>query len=132
MVMNSRQRATLAALCPSVRWEVSMASHSTFRAGGVVEAMVEPVDSTQLAALLRWLNGEGVAWRAIGGGSNILVTSRYHEGVFIRLRGSVHDLRTEPASPDAPSPSPLKTSRRAWFSSVSCIRRIEAPFTLSS
>ncbi|MBP8815776.1 MAG: hypothetical protein KBG53_04815, partial [Desulfobulbus sp.] len=56
MVMNSRQRATLAALCPSVRWEVSMASHSTFRAGGVVEAMVEPVDSTQLAALLRWLH----------------------------------------------------------------------------
>ena len=102
MVMNSRQRATLAALCPSVRWEVSMASHSTFRAGGVVEAMVEPVDSTQLAALLRWLHGEGVAWRAIGGGSNILVTSRYHEGVFIRLRGSVHDLRTEPASPGDP------------------------------
>ncbi len=62
MVMNSRQRAALAALCPSTRWEVSMASHSTFRAGGVVEAMAEPADSGQLAALVRWLHREGVAW----------------------------------------------------------------------
>lgn len=102
MVMNSRQRAALAALCPSTRWDVSMASHSTFRAGGVVEAMAEPADSGQLAALVRWLHREGVAWRAIGGGSNILVASRYHEGVFIRLRGSVRDLCPEPASPHDP------------------------------
>ena len=98
MVMNSRQRAVLTALCPSTRWEVSMASHSTFRAGGVVEAMAEPADSGQLAAVVRWLHREGVAWRAIGGGSNILVASRYHEGVFIRLRGSVRDLCPEPVS----------------------------------
>ena len=102
MVMNSRQRAVLTALCPSTRWEVSMASHSTFRAGGVVEAMAEPADSGQLAAVVRWLHREGVAWRAIGGGSNILVASRYHEGVFIRLRGSVRDLCPEPASPHDP------------------------------
>ena len=75
-----------------------MASHSTFRAGGVVEAMAEPADSGQLAAVVRWLHREGVAWRAIGGGSNILVASRYHEGVFIRLRGSVRDLCPEPVS----------------------------------
>ena len=39
--MNSRQRAELATLCPSVRWQVDMAVYSTFRAGGTVEAMVE-------------------------------------------------------------------------------------------
>lgn len=106
MVMNSRQRASLALLCPSVRWEVSMASHSTFRAGGVVEALAEPADGTQLAALLRWLHSEAVAWRAIGAGSNILVASRYHEGVFIRLRGSVRNLR-----PESPSPGDPETTR---------------------
>ena len=96
MAMNSRQRAELAALCLVVHWDVSMASHSTFRAGGLVEAMVEPAGTAELGDLLRWLHRERLPWRALGGGSNILVASRYHEGVFIRLRGSVRAIQAEP------------------------------------
>lgn len=99
--MNSQQRTELAALCRSIRWDVNMAAHSTFRTGGIVEAMVEPDDSEELAALMRWLHRHQMVWHAIGGGSNILVSSRYHEGVFIRLRGSVEDITAEPAdTPD--------------------------------
>ena len=39
--MNSQQCIELAALCRSIRWDVDMAAYSTFRTGGVVEAMVE-------------------------------------------------------------------------------------------
>ena len=74
-----------------------MAPYSTFRTGGVVEAMVEVGEMEELSALLRWLQQEQVPWHVIGGGSNILVTGRYHEGVFIRLRGSIQDILLEPA-----------------------------------
>lgn len=94
--MNTQQRTQLAALCRTIRWDVDMASHSTFRTGGVVEAMVETGNPDELAVLMRWLHSQKVPWRVIGGGSNILVTSRYHEGVYIRLRGSVDDLTAEP------------------------------------
>ncbi len=64
-----------------------MSAYSTFRAGGRVEAMAESADTDKLAVLVRWLHTEGIPWRAIGGGSNILVASHWHAGVFIRLRG---------------------------------------------
>lgn len=94
--MNHQQRTELAGLCRSIRWDADMASHTTFRAGGIVEALVETGDPFELAALLQWLRKRQVPWRVIGGGSNILVASRYHEGVFIRLRGSVEEITIEP------------------------------------
>lgn len=96
--MNDRQKTELAALCPAVRWDVHMASFSTFRTGGVVEAMAEPGTDDELAALLGWLHRQHIGWRVIGGGSNILVTNRYHLGVFIRLRGSVDGLTLLPST----------------------------------
>ncbi|MCL2458816.1 MAG: UDP-N-acetylmuramate dehydrogenase [Desulfobulbus sp.] len=89
--MNGQQQLELAALCRSVRWDVDMAAYSTFRAGGIVEAMAETEGVEELAALLRWLHRERIPWHVVGGGSNILVTGRYREGVFIRLRGTVRD-----------------------------------------
>lgn len=90
--MNKSQREQLTALCPSVRWGVDMASHSTFRTGGQVEAMVELADIDTLSILVQWLQKKRIPWRMIGGGSNILVTSKCHQGVFIRLSGSVNDI----------------------------------------
>lgn len=96
--MDNRQREQLTALCRLVRWDVDMASHTTFRAGGRVEAMVELADTATLATLLRWLQNNRIPWRVIGGGSNILVTSKYHEGVFIRLSDSVTDIVPAPTA----------------------------------
>ena len=66
-----------------------MASYSTFRAGGTVEALVELESVAALVSLLRWLGKQQVAWHVLGGGSNILVTSGAHPGVWIRLRSPV-------------------------------------------
>ena len=74
-----------------------MAAYSTFRTGGSVEAMVELADLEELVTLMRWLHRYQIPWQVIGGGSNILVTSSYHEGVFIRLKGG-SDLSVEPSS----------------------------------
>lgn len=99
MNMDNSQREQLTALCPSVRWDVDMAFHSTFRTGGQAEAMVEISDVDSLSMLLRWLQKNRIPWRVIGGGSNILVTSNYHQGVFIRLSGIVNNI--EPVKPGA-------------------------------
>ena len=89
--MNAKQRLQLATLCPSVSWEAHMAAYSTFRSGGVVEALVEIQREDELPPLLQWLRRQDIPWQVIGGGSNILVATRRHKGVFIRLRGSVRD-----------------------------------------
>jgi len=89
--MNERQRHALHTLCPDVIWEADMAAYSTFRAGGKVEALVEVRGEDSLATLLPWLSEENIPWQVIGGGSNILVATSLHAGVFIRQRGSVRD-----------------------------------------
>ena len=89
--MNERQRQELSNLCPGVIWEADMAAFSTFRAGGRVEALVEVEGEEALAVLLPWLREENISWQVIGGGSNILVTTKHHGGVFIRQRGWVRD-----------------------------------------
>jgi UDP-N-acetylmuramate dehydrogenase len=96
--MNIQQRAELTTLCPSVRWDVNMAAFSTFRTGGEVEALVEIGDVQTLATLMGWLHRQRIAWQVIGGGSNILITRRNHEGVFIRLRGTTRDITVEPVA----------------------------------
>jgi UDP-N-acetylmuramate dehydrogenase len=95
-MMDTRKRAELAALCTSICWDVNMASYSTFRTGGIVEALVEVGDASELAALMCWLYRHQVPWQVIGGGSNILVTSRYHEGVCIRLHSATDTIVAEP------------------------------------
>lgn len=108
--MNSQQRLELAALCRTIHWDADMAAYSTFRTGGTVEALVETGDTVELAALLRWLGRHRIPWRVIGGGSNILVTSQRHAGVFIRLRGSVGDILREPLGVEAEDPCRVSVS----------------------
>ena len=96
--MNATQRRQLAALCPTVSWEAHMAAYSTFRAGGLVEALVEVHREEELPPLLHWLGQQDIPWQVIGGGSNILVATRRQEGVFLRLRGSVRDALLTPST----------------------------------
>lgn len=93
--IGSRQRRELTALCPAIRWEVDMAAYSTFRTGGVVEALADISAIDELAAVLQYLHRETIPWYVIGGGSNILVARHYHQGVFIRLRGTVEQVASE-------------------------------------
>lgn len=62
----------------------------------MVEALVHINAIGELATLLYYLHEEQIPWNVVGGGSNILVSRRYHEGVFIRLRGSVREITGRP------------------------------------
>lgn len=93
--MGSRQRLELTALCSAIRWDVDMAAYSTFRTGGVVEALADINAIDELVLVLQYLHRESIPWYVVGGGSNILVARRYHQGVFIRLRGPVEQIVSE-------------------------------------
>jgi UDP-N-acetylmuramate dehydrogenase len=92
MSMNNRQRQQLQTLTPRLTWDADMAAYSTFRAGNRVEALVEVQSENELVSLLPWLEQEQIPWQVIGGGSNILVASNNHLGVFIRQRAQVRDV----------------------------------------
>lgn len=96
LFMNDCQRSELIRLCPNIRWNVDMATYSTFRAGGTVEALVDINAIDKLKAVLRYLHAQQIPWNIVGGGSNILVSRRCHVGVFIRLRSSIREITRRP------------------------------------
>jgi len=62
-----------------------LAKHTTFKIGGPAEFLVIVEEVGKLADLLNFLNGEGTAWRIIGGGSNVLAPDEGMPGVTIKV-----------------------------------------------
>ena len=86
MVMTTEQRHALSSFWKGpVSWDVSMGDYCTLRAGGNAEALIVAPSVQELQRLVRWLQNHGIAWRVIGRGSNILITSRGFHGVLIIL-----------------------------------------------
>lgn len=59
--------------------------HTTIKIGGPADLFVEPSSSESLAKALQIIKKHGVKWRAIGRGSNLLVSDKGIEGVVLKL-----------------------------------------------
>lgn len=68
-----------------VLWQQPMSQYTTYKVGGPAEAMVFPCGITELSRFLVGVQGLGLPWRVIGGGSNILVADAGLSGVTIVL-----------------------------------------------
>jgi UDP-N-acetylmuramate dehydrogenase len=66
-----------------VRSHVPIGPLTTIRIGGVARWFFEPVDGGDAAAALRELAREGVPWRILGGGSNLLAGDAPISGVVL-------------------------------------------------
>ncbi len=85
-IMTQEQRQFLSDSWPGVmNWNVSMAEYCTLKAGGEAEALAVVSSHRELEKLVGWLGEQKIAWRVIGRGSNILVTSSGFRGVLIIL-----------------------------------------------
>ena len=62
-----------------------LAPYTWFRVGGPAEYLAEPNNAEELAALIRRCREQGVEFRLLGSGSNILVPDVGVPGVVIRL-----------------------------------------------
>lgn len=69
-----------------------MSRHTTFRVGGPVDRMIFPRSREDLRALLRLLAADGIPWRVIGNGSNLLVSDRGLSGVALVLEGEFQEI----------------------------------------
>ncbi len=72
-------------LTGSVRRDEPMTRHTTYRIGGPAALLVECATVADLATATSVLNEEGVAWRVLGKGSNVLVSDDGYDGAVLTL-----------------------------------------------
>lgn len=68
-----------------VMWDCPLAKFSTLRVGGPAGAVVFPANKEEIGRLIVGLRQDGIPWRIIGRGSNILVPDEGFPGVVIVL-----------------------------------------------
>lgn len=67
-------------------WDVPMADYTTFKIGGVTDALLFPDTEAQLVLLLMHLAETGVPFRVIGNASNLLVADEGFHGAIVTTR----------------------------------------------
>lgn len=80
----SRALARLSKIC-SAEFSAPLAPFTTFAVGGPAELLLSPASESEACALLDLLAGEGIPWRVLGGGSNLLVADRGVRGAVLRM-----------------------------------------------
>lgn len=96
--LSMEQRQALSSFWSgSLRWDAPMAGYCTMKAGGRAGAVAVASGRAELAELIGWLEQQGVRWRVIGRGSNILVRDQGYDGVLVVLGGDFCSI--DPAPP---------------------------------
>jgi len=67
----------------------SMASYTTFRVGGCVEALLGAQETGVLLKVIPFLRKEEIPWFVLGRGSNLLIMDGDVPGIAIRLEGAL-------------------------------------------
>ncbi|MFZ3588015.1 UDP-N-acetylmuramate dehydrogenase [Bacillus sp. DJP31] len=70
----------------------SIANHTTMKIGGPADLFVEPSSVQGLETTIQFIKKIGIKWRAIGRGSNLLVSDKGIEGVVIKLGDGLDSL----------------------------------------
>ncbi|MBM7659454.1 UDP-N-acetylmuramate dehydrogenase [Bacillus mesophilus] len=70
----------------------ALANHTTMKIGGPADLFVEPSSVEGLERTMKLVREQGVNWRAIGRGSNLLVSDQGIEGVVIKLGDGMDSL----------------------------------------
>ena len=76
------------------RTDEPLARHTWYELGGPARWFVTPRDERELADVLRRCAGNGVAWRVLGRGANVLVRDAGVDGAVIQLAGDAWEAVT--------------------------------------
>ena len=97
--MNDEQRETIYNLTNGkVRFDHSMAKHTTFQTGGNAEAYYESQTLEDLVRVLRFVKKEGIPFFIMGRGSNLLIKDDGVNALIILLRGALATVHEEDSS----------------------------------
>src|SRR5690606_4433931 len=69
-----------------------LAKHTTIKIGGPADIFIEPNSIESLKKTLEIIKEHGIKWRAIGRGSNLLVSDKGIEGAVIKLGNGINHL----------------------------------------
>lgn len=69
-----------------------MSAHTTFRVGGPADYIVQPQTPEALRDVVALCASEGVEWRILGHGSNVLVADAGLRGVTVQVSGNLSDV----------------------------------------
>ncbi|MDQ0482800.1 UDP-N-acetylmuramate dehydrogenase [Guptibacillus hwajinpoensis] len=75
-----------------IRVHEPMSKHTTIRIGGPADLLIEPKNTESLKKIMMAIHEHDVKWRAIGRGSNLLVSDKGIDGVVIKLGKGMDDL----------------------------------------
>lgn len=69
-----------------------LSNHTTIKIGGPAQLFIEPSSTENLEKLMTVISNYQIPWRAIGRGSNLLVSDNGIEGVVIKLNKGIDQL----------------------------------------
>jgi UDP-N-acetylmuramate dehydrogenase len=69
-----------------------LAQHTTIKIGGPADLFIEPSSVEDLKIVMEVINQNDIKWRAIGRGSNLLVSDKGIEGAVIKLGSGLNSL----------------------------------------
>lgn len=85
-MLSSSLKAALTGVVKSpIQWNVPLAGLTTFRIGGPADALVTLLDHAELQSVLEFCRQDGVPWKVMGKGSNILAADSGFDGLIMRL-----------------------------------------------
>ena len=79
----------------TVKKDEELARHTTMKIGGPADLFVEPTSIDGLKKTMQLVQKYRVNWRAIGRGSNLLVSDQGIEGVVIKLGNNLKDMKLD-------------------------------------
>ncbi len=69
-----------------------LAGRTTWRIGGPADVLATPADREDLRVALAWAAADGIPWRVLGNGSNLLVPDEGVRGLVLRIRRALDDV----------------------------------------
>ena len=79
----------------TVKKDEELARHTTMKIGGPADLFIEPTSIEGLKKTMQLVQKYRVNWRAIGRGSNLLVSDKGIEGVVIKLGNNLKDMKLD-------------------------------------
>ena len=79
----------------TVKKDEELARHTTMKIGGPADLFIEPTSIEGLKKTMQLVQKYRVKWRAIGRGSNLLVSDQGIEGVVIKLGNNLKDMKLD-------------------------------------
>lgn len=84
-----------------VRINEPLSKHTTFKIGGPADCFLTLEETSKIVEVLKYLDGEGIPYFVLGGGSNMLVSDEGFRGVVLNLKNQKYTITGERVQADA-------------------------------